>query len=92
MATVVFSPEIGQHISCPPLTVFGQTVKEILDGYFQRNKHVRDYIFDERGLLRARLAVFVDGVLAQDRIGLTDPVHLQANIFVFAQLDCQGGD
>ena len=31
MAAVVFSSEIQHYVSCPPRTVFGQTVREILD-------------------------------------------------------------
>jgi hypothetical protein len=92
MATVVFSSEMQHHVSCPPRTVFGQTVKEILESYFEGNQGARSRILDERGGLRPRLAVFVDGVLAQDRLRLSDPVHLQAKVFVFCQLLCHEGD
>jgi hypothetical protein len=88
MATVVFSSEIERYISCPPRTVFGQTVLEILNTYFEGNPGVRSFILDEQGQLRPRLGVFVDGALAQDRLRLSDPVHLQANVFVFCQLRC----
>jgi hypothetical protein len=92
MATLVFSSEIQQHLPCPPLTVFGQTVKEILESYFERNRGARGFILDERGCLRTRLEVFVDGVIAQDRAALSDPVHVQAKVFVFCQLQCHGAD
>jgi hypothetical protein len=54
MATVVFSPEIQQHVSCPPLIVFGNGIKEILDAYFERNGRAREYILDEGGCLSRR--------------------------------------
>jgi hypothetical protein len=92
MAVVTFTSEIQRYISCPPRAVSGHTVKEVLEAYFEANRRARGYILDDQGGLRPRLAVFVDGVLAQDRIGLSDPVHLQANVFVFAQLQCLESD
>jgi hypothetical protein len=92
MATVSFTPEILAHVSCPSRAVFGHTVKEVLDAYFESNRPARGYILDERGCLRPRLAVFVDGVIAEDRNSLGDPVHLHANVFVFALPRCQERD
>ena len=46
MATVVFSSEMQHHVSCPPRTVFGQTVKEILESYFEPQ------MLNEQGLTR----------------------------------------
>lgn len=92
MATLTFSPVIQNYISCPPHTVFGDTVKDILDDYFESHKRVRDYILDERGYLRPKLAVFIDGVLVQDRFRFSDPVHVNAQVFVFTQLDCDSND
>jgi hypothetical protein len=88
MARVVVSSEIQHYIPCPPQEVFGQTLKEILEGYFRQNRTVRDYILDGEGCLRPGLAVFVDGVMTQDRTSLNDPIHLQANVFIFSQLHC----
>jgi hypothetical protein len=88
MATVTFTPEIQSHLPCLPRVVFGQTVREVLEAYFEWHGRARGYILDERGCLRPRLAVFVDGVVAQDRIALSDPVHLNANVFIFAQPRC----
>jgi hypothetical protein len=92
MATVVFSSEIQQQLLCPPRTVFGQTVKEVLENYFEGNHGALSNFLDERGCLRPRLAVFVDGEPAQDRLRLSDPVHLQAKVFIFAQLLCHEVD
>jgi hypothetical protein len=57
MATVSFTPEIQGHVACPSRLVFGNTVKEVLDAYFESNRPARGYILDERGCLRPRLAV-----------------------------------
>ena len=92
MATLTFSPLIERYISCPPFTISGDSIKEVLDAYFVKHRRVRDYILDESGRLRPKLAIFINGVLAQDRIRLSDPVHANAQIFVFAQLDCDSND
>jgi sulfur-carrier protein len=82
MALVIFSPFIQQHVPCPPLEVFGNTVGEVLAAYFDKHRHARGYILDEQGCLRPRLSLFVDGVIAADRIGLGDPVHAHAKVHV----------
>jgi molybdopterin synthase sulfur carrier subunit len=82
VATVIFTPFIQHHVCCPDLEVYGNTVREILDGYFTKHRPVRGYILDEQGCLRPRLALFVDGAIVMDRIALSDPVHLRARILV----------
>jgi hypothetical protein len=82
MATVIFAPFIQQHVSCPPMEVFGNTMREILEGYFEKHRRVREYILDERGCLRPRLALYVDGVIATDRRELSEPVHARAQVHI----------
>ncbi|HEV3443849.1 MAG TPA: hypothetical protein VG099_04355 [Gemmataceae bacterium] len=82
MATVVFAPFIQHHVKCPPMVASGGTVRDVLETYFQEHHRVRGYILDERGCLRSRLAVFVDGAIVMDRAALTDPVHAHAQVFV----------
>jgi hypothetical protein len=83
MATVSFTPFIERQAACPPLQVFGNTVGEVLEAYFERQGRARGYILDDQGCLRPRLMCSVDGVLAADRTGLSDPVHAHASVFVF---------
>jgi hypothetical protein len=82
MATVIFTPFIQHHVPCPPLEVFGNTIGEILEAYFEKHQRVRGYILDGHGHLRPRLALYVDGVLATDRTALSDPVHAHARVFI----------
>lgn len=84
MATVVFAPFIQHFVKCPPMEAHGNSVREVLDAYFEACRHARGYILDEHGNLRPRLAIFVDGAVVEDRVGLTDPVHLHAQVFVQA--------
>jgi hypothetical protein len=82
MATVVFSAFIRHYVECPPRVAFGNTVREVLDEYFREFQRARRYILDDQECLRPRLAVFVDGAVATDRVGLSDPVHLLARVYV----------
>jgi hypothetical protein len=82
MATVIFPPLIQSHVPCPPTEVFGSTVREVLEAYFEKHPRVRGYILDEQGRLRPRLALYVDGVVVGDRVALSDPVHARARAHV----------
>jgi sulfur-carrier protein len=88
MAKVVFSSFIQHYVNCPPMEACGSSVREVLDAYFQEHPQVRSYILDERDYIRPRLAVLVDNVPIEDRVGLSDPVHLSAQVFVLTlQID-----
>jgi hypothetical protein len=82
MATVIFTPFIQAHVSCPPAEVFGNTILEVLEAYLEKHRVVRGYILDEQDRLRPRLWLSVDGVVVADRIGLSDTVHAHANVHV----------
>jgi hypothetical protein len=82
MATIIFTPFIQHFVPCPPREVFGNTVGEVLDAYFDKHQRVRGFILNRHGHLRPRLALYVDGVLVTDRTGLSDPVHAHARVFI----------
>ena len=82
MATVTFSPFIQQCVMCPMEEVFGNTVREVLDAYFEKHQLARGCILDDRSGLRPRLALAVDGIWATDRAGLSEPVHARASVHI----------
>jgi hypothetical protein len=82
MATVMFTTFIQQHVSCPPMEVFGNTVRDVLEAYSERHRRARGYILDERGRRRPRLCLYVDGAIATDRTGQSEPVHAHAHIHI----------
>jgi hypothetical protein len=82
MATINFTSFIQHYAPCPPQEVFGNTVWEVLEAYFETHRRARAYLLDEEGGLRPRLVVYVDGVPLTDRVGLSDPVHARASVFV----------
>lgn len=86
MATLEFTANIQRHIACPPMSVDGQTVRDVLERAFARNPQARSYVLDDQGHLRKHINVFVDGALIRDRAGLADPVGAHSRVFVFQAL------
>jgi sulfur-carrier protein len=86
MANVHFTETIQRHVACPPATVRGGTVREVLDAVFEGNPRARGYVLDEQNELRKHMAVFVDGRMIRDRTGLSDPVGPEAEVYVMQAL------
>lgn len=86
MARVRFTDNIQRHVSCPEETIDGESVRIVLDGYFQRHPRARGYVLNDRGALRKHMAVFLDGRPIDDRAALSDAVHDNATIDVMQAL------
>ena len=86
MATVSFTPNLQRHVECPPQTIEGSTVREVLDRVFAENPRLRGYIVDEQGALRYHMLVFVDGQQIADRERLSDPVKPTSELYVMQAL------
>lgn len=86
MARVIFTKNLRQHVECPDVTVAGGTVLEVLDAVFAGNSRLRGYVMDEHGLLRKHMNVFVDGAMIRDRLGLSDKVDADSEVYVFQAL------
>jgi hypothetical protein len=78
MATVRFAESIQRHVECQPRDVQGETIRAVLDAYFEQNGQARGYVLDDQGRLRQHMAIFVDGRHIRDRKRLTDPVAADA--------------
>jgi len=83
---VSFTEAIQRHVACPPTTVDGRTVREVLDAVFEANPRARGYVLDEQNELRKHMAVFLDGRMVRDRAGLSDPVGPDAEVYVMQAL------
>lgn len=86
MPEVKFTQNLQRHLSAPTVAVSGATVRDALERVFERNPKLRGYILDDQGRLRKHVAVFVDGELIADRVGLSDPVELSSELFVMQAL------
>jgi len=82
MPTVTFTPNMQRHVSCPSVQVAGETVRQVLDAVFQANPRVRAYVLDDQGAVRQHMVVFVDGKQIRDRLRLSDPVAVNAEVYV----------
>jgi len=86
MPRVVFTPNLERHISAPPAEVSGRSVREVLDRVFDANPKLRGYVLDDQGRLRQHVAVFVNGEMVADRVGLTDALDEADEVFVMQAL------
>ncbi|MEZ5246086.1 MAG: MoaD/ThiS family protein [Acidimicrobiales bacterium] len=86
MPRVVFTRNLQRHVPCPPTTVDGTTVAEVLGAVFAANDRLRGYVVDERGALRKHMVVFVDGAPLIDRSTLSDAVDTDGEVYVMQAL------
>lgn len=69
-----------------PMEVKGNTVREIMDQLAAQFSGFDRYILDEKGALRKHVNIFVNQALIHDRVGLTDPVALNDEVFIIQAL------
>ena len=81
-----FAKAIQRHAACPAADVAADTLRGVLDGYFQIHPEARTYVLDERGAVRKHVAVFVNDTLVIDRERLSDPIAADDRISVFQAL------
>ncbi len=86
MPRVTFTQNLQRHIACPPAEVAGSTVREALDAVFAANPAARGYVLDEHGALRKHMIIFVNGEQVRDRVGLSDPVPADGEVYVLQAL------
>ncbi len=86
MPVVHFTQNLQRHVACPSIRVDGATLAEALAAVFAENPRARGYVLDEHGALRKHMNAFVDGRQARDRIGLSDPVAPDTEIWIMQAL------
>ena len=64
----------------------GDTARAAIDVYLARHPAVRPYLFDEQGVLRQHVVIFIDGVQTRDRKLLADPLSSDSEIYVMQAL------
>jgi hypothetical protein len=86
MPRVAFTPQLQRFLDAPPQAVAGRTVRQALEAVFAGNPRLRGYIVDEHGQLRKHVTVFVGDRALVDRLGLSDAVGPDTEIFVLQAL------
>lgn len=86
MPLVRFTQNIQRHVKCPQQKVTGQSVRDVLNAYFQANAAARGYVLDDDGSLRHHMAIFINGKPVMDRATLSDAVPSDGTVDVMQAL------
>lgn len=86
MPRVTFTANLQRHLDVSSLDVGGATVGAVLQAVFEAKPMLRSYIVDDQGRLRRHVNVFVSATMIADRDGLSDPVKVDDEVFVFQAL------
>lgn len=86
MPRVAFTQNLRRHVGTADAEAPGATVREVLDAVFAANPRLRGYVLDDQGALRHHMSIFVDGRQIDDRVGLSDPVRPDTEIYVMQAL------
>ena len=82
MTKISFTSSLGLHVAVPSSNIEGDTVRQVLEKYFESNPAVRPYVLDDQGHVRKHVAIFLNKELIQDRTNLSDPVPELSSIYV----------
>jgi len=86
MATVHFTSHLQKFARCEPVTLAAETVGAALRGALAGNEQLRSYVLDEQDHLRRHVTIFIDGQLIADRVGLSDRVTSETQLYVMQAL------
>ncbi len=86
MPKVHFTDTLQRHVACPPTEAAGDTVREVLDRVFEEYPRVRSYVLNEQGELSKHMAIFLNGTMIRDKVGLSDPVEPTTELYVMQAL------
>ena len=86
MATVRFTANLRRHLEADPAEVPAGTLRSALEAVFARDERLRSYLLDDQGALRQHVTVFVDSRRVSDRLGLSDPVGPESEVYVMQAL------
>ncbi len=86
MPQVRFTQNIQRHLACPPRTVEGTSLRQVLEAYFANNPLAQGYVLDDQGALRKHMAIFINGEPVLDRKELADPVPPDGTVDILQAL------
>ncbi len=86
MASVVFTPNLERHLSCPTAEVAAGSVRHVLREVFAKNPRLRGYLLDDQGELRKHVVAFVDGRQLSSKDGLETTLGSDSELYVMQAL------
>lgn len=86
MATVHFTSHLQNFVDCESAEVRAETVGAALSQAFSGRAQLQSYVLDEHQRVRRHIMIFVDGKMIDDRVGLSDPLQADSEVFVMQAL------
>ena len=86
MPTIRFTQNIQRHVICPEMNLPEKTLQDLLEAYFAIIPEARGYVFNDQGVLRKHMALFIDGQLMQNRDALQFPLKAESTVDVMQAL------
>jgi sulfur-carrier protein len=86
MAVVHFTSHLQSFVNSEPVEVVGETVGAALATALAGRDQLRTYILDDQNRLRRHVMIFVDGQMIVDRLGLSDAVKSDSEVYVMQAL------
>lgn len=74
MVQVEFAASLQRHKPCPPQSVPAESLANVLSQAFAAEPGLRHYVLDDQGHIRKHVAVFINGVMHQQRQQMDLPV------------------
>ena len=81
-----FTPNLRRHLTLDQCLVEAATVADVLERLFASQDKLRGYILDDQGAVRKHINIFVDNKIIRDRIGLTDELGENSEVFIMQAL------
>lgn len=87
MATIKFTNALQRFFpDLSDLEVKVESLPQILQVLEEKHPGLRNYIVDERGVLRQHVNIFIDGDLIHDRENLSDKLGPKSEIYIMQAL------
>ncbi len=86
MPVIRFTSHLTRHRPAPMIVAEGASVAEVLAAGMAGDDLLQSYLLDEQGRLRKHVTIYVDGVVIQDRLRLSDAVGPRSEIYVLQAL------
>lgn len=87
MPSVRFTGHLRRYFpDLQELDLTGDTVAEVVAGLEKLHPGLRSYLLDDQGALRRHVNIFVDSRQLHDRLGLTDPLREDSEVFIVQAL------
>lgn len=86
MAQLHFTRQLARFMDVPTIDVDAPRLRAALDAACARQPRLRGYVFDEQGVLRPNVVVFIDGVRCRERRVLDDVLRPDSQVYILQAL------